>query len=156
MVMEQLYQEGLARAIGVSNFLEHHLDDLLKTATVVPAVNQVECHPHLSQKPLKAYCDKLGIAFESWSPLGGSRDGNLTTNPELAAIGAKYGKSAAQVILRWHLQHDFIVIPKSVHKDRIEANGNLFDFALSDADMAAIDAMNMDARVGSHPDTFTF
>ncbi len=156
MVMEQLYQEGLARAIGVSNFLEHHLDDLLKTATVVPAVNQVECHPRLSQKPLKAYCDKLGIAFESWSPLGGSRDGNLTTNPELAAIGAKYGKSAAQVILRWHLQHDFIVIPKSVHKDRIEANGNLFDFALSDADMAAIDAMNMDARVGSHPDTFTF
>ena len=155
-VMEQLYKEERIRAIGVSNFLEHHLEDLMCIATVVPAVNQVECHPRLSQKPLKAFCDTLGIRFESWSPLGGGREGNLTANPELAAIGAKYGKSAAQVILRWHLQHDFIVIPKSVRQERIVENGNLYDFSLSDADMAAIDAMNQDARVGSHPDTFTF
>ena len=155
-VLEQLYKEGRIRAIGVSNFLEHHLEDVMKVATVVPAVNQLECHPRLTQKPLKAVCDRLGIAFESWSPLGGSRTGNLTASPELTAIGAKYGKSAAQVILRWHLQCGFVVIPKSVHQERIVANADLYDFSLSLADMAAIDAMNRDERVGSHPDTFTF
>ncbi len=156
LVMEQLYKEGRIRAIGVSNFLPHHLEDLMKVATVVPAINQVECHPLLSQAPLKAFCDKLGIAFESWSPLGGSRDGNLTGNAELTAIGSAYGKTAAQVILRWHLQKGFVVIPKSVHKERISANADLYDFALTEADMAVIDAMNEDKRVGSHPDTFTF
>ncbi len=156
MVMEELYREGKIRAIGVSNFLPHHLEDLLQVAKVVPAVNQVECHPLLSQKPLKEICDKYGIAFESWSPLGGSRDGNLTANADLANIGAQYGKTPAQVILRWHLQHDFVVIPKSVKQERIRENAALFDFELSNEDMAAIDGMNRDQRVGAHPDTFTF
>jgi len=156
LVLEQLYKEGLVRAIGVSNFLPHHLDDLMKAATVVPAVNQAECHPRLSQAPLKAVCDQLGIVFESWSPLGGSRDGNLASNPELASIGKAYGKTAAQVTLRWHLQKGFAVIPKSVHRDRIIANGDLFDFSLNATDMAAIDGMNRDQRVGAHPDTFPF
>ncbi len=155
-VLESLYREGRIRAIGVSNFLEHHLDDIMQVATITPAVNQLECHPRLTQEPLKAYCAKLGIAFESWSPLGGSRTGNLTGDPTLAAIGKKYGKSAAQVMLRWHLQRDCIVIPKSTHQERIRENANLYDFSLSDADMAEINAMNRDERVGAHPDTFTF
>ncbi len=155
-VLESLYREGRIRAIGVSNFLEHHLDDVMRVATVTPAVNQLECHPRLTQEPLKAYCAQLGIAFESWSPLGGSRDGNLTADATLAAIGKNYGKSAAQVILRWHLQRDLIVIPKSTHRERIRENAALFDFSLSDADMAEIGAMNRDERVGAHPDTFTF
>ena len=156
LIMEQLYKEGSIRAIGVSNFMPHHLDDLMQVATVVPAVNQVECHPRLSQTELKAYCDKLGIVFESWSPLGGGREGNLTDNAELSAIGRAYGKTAAQIILRWHLQRDLVVIPKSVHKERIIGNANLFNFALTASDMAAIDAMNLDQHHGAHPDTFTF
>jgi diketogulonate reductase-like aldo/keto reductase len=155
-VMEQLYKEGLIRAIGVSNFHRNHLDDLLQDASVVPAVNQVECHPLLTQADLKACCDKLGIVFESWSPLGGSWGGNLADSAELSAIGKPYGKTAAQVILRWHLQRDLVVIPKSVHKERIVANADLYDFALSAAEMAAIDAMNRDQHNGAHPDTFAF
>jgi diketogulonate reductase-like aldo/keto reductase len=155
-VMEQLYREGRIRAIGVSNFHRNHLDDLLQDASVIPAVNQVECHPLLTQVDLKAYCDKLGIVFESWSPLGGSWGGNLADSTELAAIGKPYGKTAAQVILRWHLQRDLVVIPKSVHKERIIANANLYDFALSAADMAVVDAMNRDQHNGAHPDTFAF
>lgn len=156
LVMEQLYKEGNIRAIGVSNFMPHHLDDLMQVATIVPAVNQVECHPRLSQMELKAYCDKLGIVFESWSPLGGGREGNLTDNAELSAIGGAYGKTAAQVILRWHLQRDLVVIPKSVHKERIIANADLFNFSLTASDMAVIGAMNCDQHNGAHPDTFTF
>lgn len=155
-VMEGLYRTGRMRVIGVCNFHERHMEDLLSEATIVPAINQVECHPLLSQIPLKAYCEKLGIAFESWSPLGGGGDGNLTDNKDLAAIGAKHGKSAAQAVLRWHLQRGTVVIPKSVHKDRILANADLFDFALDADDMAAIYAMNRDQRVGSSPDSFTF
>lgn len=155
-VLEELYAEGRVRAIGVSNFLEHHLDDLLSTAKVVPAVNQVECHPRFSQEPLRAYCEKLSIAFEAWSPLGGSGAGSLVNNSELTAIGATYGKSAAQVMIRWELQRGIITIPKSSHPQRIQANADVFDFELSATDMAAIHAMNRNERVGSHPDTFTF
>jgi len=156
LIMEELYKEGKIRAIGVSNFHEHHLDDLLKVASVVPAVNQVECNPLLTQEPLKAVCDKHGIAFESWSPLGGGGSGNLTTNAGLEAIGKPYGKSAAQVMLRWHLQKDFVVIPKSVHKDRIIANADLYNFSLTDAEMSQISAMNKNKRSGTDPETFTF
>ena len=155
-VMESLYSEGRMRAIGVSNFHVHHMEDLLSQAKVVPAINQVECHPLLSQSPLKHYCEKLGIVFEAWSPLGGGGSGNLAGNAELAAIGAKHGKTAAQAILRWHLQRGQVVIPKSIHKERILENANLYDFELGVADMAAIDAMNRDQRFGSSPDSFTF
>ena len=155
-VMESLYSEGRMRAIGVSNFHVHHMEDLLAQAKVVPAVNQVECHPLLSQKPLMHYCEKLGIVFEAWSPIGGGDAGNLAGNAELAAIGAKYGKSAVQAILRWHLQRGEVVIPKSIHKERIIENADLYDFELDASDMAAVDAMNRDQRVGASPDSFTF
>ncbi len=125
--LEEIYKSGRARAIGVSNFVEHHLDKLLQDAKIVPAVNQVECHPHLSQQPLVAYCEKLGIAFEAWSPLGGT-GGKLLDDPVLKKIAEKYGKSAAQVVLRWDLQRGIITIPKSTHQARIIANTDLYEF----------------------------
>jgi methylglyoxal/glyoxal reductase len=152
-IMEEYYKQGKIRAIGVSNFHKHHLEDLLTIAEVVPAVNQIECSPHLTQKPLFDYCNEKGIALEAWSPLGG---GKLLSDPAIQAVADKYGKTAAQVIIRWHIQRDTIVIPKSVHKDRIISNGEVFDFNISDEDMAAITAMNQNKRVGSDPDTFTF
>lgn len=154
-VLEELYRSGAIRAIGVSNFHEHHLDDLLSYAQVVPAVNQIECHPRLSQEPLRRYCQKHGIAVEAWSPLGGG--GNvLVRDPLLTRIGAKYNKSPAQVMLRWDLQREIITIPKSVHKSRIIANAEIFDFELSEDDMAAIQSMNKDHRFGPNPDNFHF
>jgi methylglyoxal/glyoxal reductase len=152
-IMEEYYKQGKIRAIGVSNFHQHHLEDLLSIAEVVPAVNQVECHPHLTQQPLFDYCKARGIAFEAWSPLGG---GQLLSDPAIGALADKYGKTAAQLIIRWHIQRDTIVIPKSVHKDRIISNSQVFDFSISEEDMAAITAMNQDRRVGSDPETFTF
>jgi diketogulonate reductase-like aldo/keto reductase len=155
-VLEELHKEGRARAIGVSNFHKHHLDTLMASAKVTPSVNQIECHPRLTQVPLRAYDKKLDIINEAWSPLGGSKKGNLTGHPELSAIGAKYGKSAAQAMIRWGLQHGMVTIPKSVRKERILENAEVFDFALSAGDMAAIDAMNRDERVGPDPDNFDF
>ena len=154
-VMEELSRAGRIRAIGVSNFQAHHLDDLVKDATVTPAANQVECHPRLTQKPLAAYCQKLNIAIEAWSPLGGE-GGDLLKDPALKAIGERYGKSIAQVIIRWDLQRGIITIPKSVRQERIISNAAVYDFELTADDMARIDAMNEDRRFGPSPDTFTF
>ena len=154
-VMEEIYKSGRARAIGVSNFHEHHLDELLSGAKVCPAVNQVECHPRLSQAPLVAYCEKLGIAFETWSPLGGIR-GDLMNDVTLKGIGLNHGKSIAQVILRWELQRGLITIPKSVHKDRIEENADLYDFELTSKEMALVDALNENRRFGADPENFPF
>jgi diketogulonate reductase-like aldo/keto reductase len=154
-VLEELYQSGRVRAIGVSNFHKHHLDDLLAEAKVLPVVNQVECHPRLSQKSLVEYCNKLNIAFEAWSPLGGG-GGDLVNDERLKKMGAKYGKSAAQVILRWDLQRGIITIPKSVHKDRIISNADIYDFELTQEDMAIMNAMNENKRVGADPDNFNF
>jgi len=156
-VLEELYQSGKVRAIGVSNFHKSHLDDLLADAKVVPAVNQVECHPWLNQEPLFDYCNKLNIAFEAWSPRCGTGTGKALLNDErLKAIAAKYNKSAAQVILRWDLQRGIITIPKSVHKERIFANTDIFDFELSKEDMSIINEMNENKRVGPDPDNFNF
>ncbi|MDR3052162.1 MAG: aldo/keto reductase [Oscillospiraceae bacterium] len=155
-VLEQIYADGLARAIGVSNFHRSHLDDLLTVAKVTPAVNQVECHPRLTQEPLRAYCKQLGIAFEAWSPLGGGGAGNLTSNPTLLEIGLRHNKSAAQVMIRWELQHGIITIPKSVHKERIEANADVFGFELNPSEMKRIDGLNQDLRSGPDPDHFDF
>lgn len=152
-IMEEYYKQGRIRAIGVSNFHKHHLEDLLSIAEVVPAVNQIECHPHLTQEPLFDYCREKGIALEAWSPLGG---GKLLSDPDIKKIAHKYGKTVAQLIIRWHIQRDTIVIPKSVHKDRIISNGDVFDFEISSEDMAAITAMNRNERVGSNPDKFDF
>lgn len=155
--MEKLYGEGKIRAIGVSNFHQHHLEELAKTATVKPAVNQIESHPYLTNQPLIDYCRGQGIDVEVWSPLGGSLGkADILHDATILALAQKYGKSAAQIALRWHLQRGVIVMPKSVHRERIAANLDIFDFALSEEDMAAVSALNRDLRVGSHPDHFTF
>jgi len=151
--LEKVYKEGKVRAIGVSNFQIHHLEDLLSEAEVVPAVNQVELHPQLTQKELLKYCQGKGIQLEAWSPLG---QGNLLTNDTLVSIGKKYGKTAAQVILRWDLQVGVITIPKSVNEGRIIENADIFDFELSAEDIAAIDGLNENKRFGSDPDNFNF
>lgn len=150
--MEKLYKDGKARSVGVSNFHIHHLEDL-RLFEVVPAVNQVEYHPWLGQKELLTYCRDRGIRLEAWSPLA---QGRILDNPELGRIAAKHGKTAAQVVLRWDLQNGVVTIPKSVTERRLAENANVFDFALDDADMTAIDALNTGTRVGPDPDNFDF
>ena len=140
-IMEEICKSGRARTIGVSNFVGFHLDKLLEDAKIVPAVNQIELHPHFSQQLLAAYCEKLGIAVEAWSPLGGT-GGNLLDDPVLKKIAEKYKKSVAQVVLRWELQSGIITIPKSTHQTRIKDNTELYDFELSAADMKAINDMD--------------
>lgn len=151
--LEKLYADGLTRAIGVSNFHIHHLEDVLKVCKIVPAVNQVECHPYLTHEELADYCKGKGILFEPWSPLA---SGKALGDPVLNAIGEKYNKNAAQVILRWGLQRGFVNIPKSTHKERIVSNADLFDFELTPEDMARIYGLNKNMRVGADPETFTF
>jgi diketogulonate reductase-like aldo/keto reductase len=149
---EKLYKDGRVRAIGVSNFLVHHLEDLLSSAEIKPMVNQVEFHPHLTQKELLAYCKNEGIQLEAWSPL---KQGQLLSEPVLEDLAHKYNKSVAQVILRWDLQHGVVTIPKSIKEHRIIENANIFDFELSAEDMDKIDGLNQDSRAGSHPDTMS-
>ncbi|THF75118.1 aldo/keto reductase [Cohnella fermenti] len=149
---EKLYKEGYVRAIGVSNFKVHHLKKLAEGSDIVPAVNQVECHPLLTQKELLAYAKEHGIQLEAWSPL---MQGHLD-QPVLQELAAKYGKSAAQIVLRWDVQSGIVTIPKSITPSRIAENGAIFDFSLSDEDMAKIDGLNRDHRFGSDPDKFLF
>ncbi len=149
---ETLYKEGRIRAIGTSNFQIHHLQDVLDKYPTVPAVNQVELHPLLTQKELRAFCAQHGIQVEAWSPL---MQGHLD-QPALKKLADKYGKSPAQVVLRWDLQHGIVTIPKSVHENRIVANADVFDFELSPEDMAAIDALDKGHRFGPDPDNFNF
>lgn len=153
--MEKIYASGKAKAIGVSNFQPHHLDTLISNSEIVPAVNQIELHPHLTQEPLRKYCAGKGIAIEAWSPIGG-QGGNLLSEPVLKDIAAKHGKSPAQVVIRWDLQSDIITIPKSVHQARIKENGSIYDFELSKDEIAAIDKLNKNKRVGPDPDNFNF
>mgnify|MGYP001409883409 CR=1 FL=1 len=150
--LEKLYKDGVVRAIGVSNFHVHHLEDLMADCEIVPMVNQVEFHPLLSQVPLRKFCREKGIQFEAWSPL---MQGNLD-HPTLAELARKYGKSPAQIVLRWDLQHGVVTIPKSVREERIRENANIFDFELSAEDMERIDRMNENRRFGSDPDNFNF
>ncbi|MCZ0702476.1 diketogulonate reductase-like aldo/keto reductase [Natronobacillus azotifigens] len=149
--MEKLYKDGKIRAIGVSNFKESHLEDLIKDSEIVPMVNQVEFHPHLTQESLRAYCNEHKIQLEAWSPL---KQGKLLDDPTLSAIADKYGKSTAQVILRWDLQSGVVTIPKSVKEHRIVANSDVFDFELTTEEMNTIDGLNKDERVGPDPDEF--
>lgn len=146
-----LKAEGLVRSIGVSNFQPAHLRRLVDETGVTPTVNQVELHPWFQQAELRAVHAELGIATEAWSPLG---QGRSLDDPVLAAVAARHGVSAAQVILRWHLQLGTILIPKSVTPSRIAANIDLFGFELDDADMAAIAALDSGTRLGPHPDEF--
>jgi len=151
--LEQLYKDGRVRAIGVSNFHIHHLQDVLEIAEIKPMINQVEYHPRLTQEELHTFCKKHGIQLEAWSPL---MQGQLLEHPALQEIATKYNKSTAQIILRWDLQNEVVTIPKSIKEHRIIENANIFDFNLSAEDMKAIQALNEDHRVGPDPDNFDF
>lgn len=149
--LERIYQYGRARAIGVSNFHIHHLHNLMSHCDINPMVNQVEFHPFLFQPELVRFCMDNNIQLEAWSPLA---KGKFLDNAVLLRIGEKYGKTAAQVMLRWDLQHCVVTIPKSSHRNRIEENARIFDFELSEEDMDSIDALNQGKRLGPDPDIF--
>lgn len=152
-VLEQLYKDGRVRAIGVSNFQIHHLEDLMKDAEIKPMVNQVEYHPRLAQKELHEFCQKNDIQLEAWSPL---MQGELLNNGTLKELAEKYNKSVAQVILRWDLQNEVVTIPKSIKEHRIIENADIFDFELTAEDMDKIDGLNEERRIGPDPDNFDF
>ena len=151
--MENLHKEGKIRAIGVSNFLVHHLQDLMSYASVVPAVNQVEFHPYLQQPELQKFCRKNEIRLEAWSPI---MKGKVSNIKELIEIGKKYGKTPAQVTLRWEQQKGIVVIPKSVHRERILENADIFDFDLTEEEIEKIDAIDKHERLGPDPDHVDF
>ncbi len=152
-LMEKIYKQGKARAIGVSNFLVHHVEDVLKIASTVPAVNQVEWHPLARQQPLVDFCQSKSIIFEAWAPLIQGKVGEIA---EIVAIAKAHKKSPAQVAIRWGLQHNVVMIPKSVKKERILENADVFDFELTPDEMKRIDALDKNQRVGPDPDNFSF
>ncbi len=151
--MIEMQRDGLARAIGVSNFTQANLQRLMDASGVAPAVNQVELHPGFAQRALREFHARHGIATQSWSPLS---QGGVAKEKAIVDLARKYGKSPAQVTLRWHLQHGLLVIPKSVTPARIRENIDVFDFELSAADMAAIDAIPDGERLGPDPETFAW
>jgi 2,5-diketo-D-gluconate reductase A len=146
----ELRETGKARSIGVSNFMQTHLDDLAQASDVVPVVNQVELHPAFQQRELRAFQEPLGILTEAWGPLGQGKY-DLAELPGLAGIAEAHGKSLQQVVIRWHLQEGLIVFPKTSKRERMIENADVFDFELSDADMSTIAAADRDERVGAHP-----
>ncbi len=151
--LEKLYKDGKIRAIGVSNFQVHHLEEPLKDAEIKPMVNQIEFHPRLTQKEVRDFCKAQGIQVEAWSPL---MQGQLLDNEVLSQIAEKHNKSVAQVILRWDLQNEVVTIPKSIKEHRIIENADIFDFELSQEEMEKISALNKDERVGPNPDELLF
>ncbi|MGG5253475.1 aldo/keto reductase [Neobacillus sp. SM06] len=151
--LERIYKEGRVRAIGVSNFKIHHLEDLSANSELKPVINQVELHPNLSQPELRAYCKENEIAVEAWSPIA---RGRILDDPILTKIAENHHKSTAQVILRWHLQNDVVIIPKSVTPARLKENIDLFDFELNAGEMEQIDALNRNERFGADPDHIDF
>lgn len=151
--MEDLYEAGKIKAIGVSNFEIHHLEDLLSYAKVVPVINQVELHPKLSQQALRDFCEKHNINIQAWSPL---MQGKLLTEPAIVEIAEKHQKTPAQVILRWDIQQDILLVVKSVHEQRMQSNAAVFDFELDDADMSRLNELNESLRSGPDPEVFNF
>ncbi|MFD2639062.1 aldo/keto reductase [Piscibacillus salipiscarius] len=149
--MERLYEEGVIKSIGVSNFHVHHLQKLFTKANVKPVINQIEYHPHLTQQEVKTFCDKEDIQMEAWSPL---KRGRLFEDPTITQIAERHGKSPAQVILRWDVQNHVITIPKSVTPSRIRDNADIFDFNLSEDEMDQINRMNQNDRTGMNPNEF--
>ncbi|RZT88514.1 2,5-diketo-D-gluconate reductase A [Pseudonocardia sediminis] len=149
---EDAKKAGKTRSIGVSNFNPEHLDRLAKETSTVPSVNQIEVHPHLIQAALREYNSNHGIATEAWSPIGQGK--GLLEEEAIATIAQRIGKTPAQVVLRWHIQHGNIVFPKSNTPSRIEENFKIFDFELTGDDVASIDRMNADARIGPNPNDF--
>ncbi|MEQ2465353.1 aldo/keto reductase [Niallia hominis] len=150
--LEQLYKDGRVRAIGVSNFKVHHLEEIIANSEIVPMVNQVEYHPRFNQRELHDFCKKHGIQLEAWSPL---MQGGLLEEPILVELAKKYNKSPAQIIIRWDIQTGVVTIPKSVKPHRIAENKDVFDFELSEEDMDKISALNQDQRMFANPDTFS-
>lgn len=151
--LEKLYKEKRVRAIGVSNFLQHHLEDLLTSAEIVPMVNQMEFHPYLVQQDLIDFCKSKGIQYEAWSPL---MQGNIFDLDIMKNLASKYNKTIAQIVLRWDLQKGVVTIPKSSKKERIIANSDLFDFELSEEDVQLLDGLDKGKRFGPDPDNFDF
>lgn len=151
--LEELYKKGKIKAIGISNFLIHHLEEFLPNCKVVPAVNQYEFHPELLQPDLLEYCKKRGIQPEAWSPI---MKGKVNEVPLIQELAAKYGKTPVQVTLRWDIQKGVVTIPKSVTPERIISNADIFDFELSEEDMAKIDGLDKNGRIGFHPDKIPF
>jgi 2,5-diketo-D-gluconate reductase A len=150
-VLEQIYADGRARAVGVSNFHENHLRNVFAASELRPAVNQIEVHPYLTQDALRAFDADHEIATEAWSPIA---RGKVATDPVIGGIADRLGRSPAQVTLRWHVQRGDIVFPKSVNRERIEENFAIFDFELDESDMAAISALDRGERTGPNPATF--
>ncbi|EWG09547.1 aldo/keto reductase [Cytobacillus firmus] len=151
--LEDLYKEGKIKAIGVSNFQISHLENLLKTAEIKPMINQIELHPKLAQTELRDFAAKHDMHIEAWAPL---MQGGLFENGILKELSEKYGKTIAQIVLRWHLQNGIIAIPKSTKPHRIKENADLFDFELSHQDMELINSLDEHLRVGPDPDNFDF
>ncbi|RXJ64757.1 aldo/keto reductase [Halarcobacter anaerophilus] len=153
--MEVLYKEGLVGAIGVCNFHKHHLEKLLKEAEIVPAINQIELHPLLTQEPLRDYCKSKGIQIESYSPVA-RMDPKLIENPLLVNLSKKYNKTVPQIILRWNIENKIVTIPKSGTKNRIIENIDIFDFKLTSDEVEQINNLNEDYRVRYNPDTVDY
>jgi diketogulonate reductase-like aldo/keto reductase len=151
--LEYLYEQKLVRSIGVSNFMEHHLVDLMEESSIVPMVNQMEFHPFLTQQSLLDFCEKNQIQYEAWSPM---MQGNIFTIEEFKELAKKYKKSIAQIVLRWDLQKGVITIPKSSKKERIISNADIFDFELDQEDVAKLDSLDKSKRFGPDPDNFDF
>ncbi|MBN1482886.1 aldo/keto reductase [candidate division KSB1 bacterium] len=152
-VMHDIYQSGRAKAIGVSNFLVHHLKDILSESQIVPTVNQVEFHPYLVQPELVKFCKTHSIQFEAWSPL---MQGQIVDVESAQKLAAKYQKTPAQIVLRWNLQHEVVTIPKSSRPERIAENAQIFDFELSPEDMELLNALNQGKHFGPDPANFNF
>jgi 2,5-diketo-D-gluconate reductase A len=151
--MEEMKASGRVRSIGVSNFQPAHLQRLFDTTETVPSVNQIEVHPYLTNEVARAFNTEHGIATEAWSPIA---QGKVLSDPVITAIAERVGRTPAQVTLRWHIQRGDIVFPKSVTRSRVEENFALFDFELTDADLASIAGLNRDERTGPDPDTFNW
>lgn len=151
--MEEIYRSGRAKAIGVSNFLVHHLEELLPHCQIKPTVNQIEFHPWLQQPALLKFCNDNDIQPEAWSPI---MKGRVNEIPVIKALAAKYGKSPVQVTLRWEIQKGIVTIPKSVKAERITSNADIFNFELTPEEMAMIDRLDKHERIGADPDNFNF
>lgn len=151
--LEKIYQDGRVRSIGVSNFHVRHLENLLAQTTVVPVINQIEFHPHLTQEEVRAYCREHGIQVEAWSPL---MNGALLEEELIQRLAVKYDKTPAQIVLRYDVQHNVVTIPKTMTPSRMKENLSIFDFVLTDEEMAQMDAMNDGLRCGPDPEKFNF
>ena len=152
-VLEEYYEKGILKSIGVCNFTQEQLKELMENTTITPAVNQVECHPYLNQHELQAYCKQHGIHIMAWSPINRLRD--VDQEEVMIELSEKYNKSIAQIILKWHIERNRIVIPKSKTPSRIKDNIDLYDFELKEEELKKIDDLNSDRRYGVHPNDFT-